>query len=80
MKSKIIIVAIIFSIFIGSFTIDTIVDHTRNKSNENKEVSKELEDSEMNVIDDNQNVVIDSNELEQEKQENKKNLLQQMIK
>lgn len=65
MKSKIIIVAIIFSIFIGSFTIDTIVDHTRNKSNENKEVSKELADSEMNAIDDNQNVVIDSNELEQ---------------
>lgn len=72
MKSKIIIVAIIFSIFIGSFTIDTIVDHTRNKSNENKEVSKELADSEMNVIDENENVVIDSNELEQEKQEDPK--------
>lgn len=72
MKIKIIIVAIILSIFIGSLTIDTIVDHTKNKSNENKEVSKELHNKEIKVIDEEQNVDIENFELEKEKEDNKK--------
>lgn len=76
MKRKIIILIIILILFSSSFAIDTLVNHTKSKSNEQKEIKKEIQEIDnktenFELIENHEEVVDDNKKISSDKQENK---------